>query len=56
MEDLKRSLWHKDVRTTWRYCRRFNPSNGAVVLDRHLRAMAQPQNKKVGRPSTRRAA
>lgn len=33
---LQRALWHVSPETTWKYCRRFNPSNGAVVLDRFL--------------------
>ena len=46
MEDLKRSLWHKDVRTTWRYCRRFNPSNGAVVRIGTLERWHNPRTRK----------
>jgi hypothetical protein len=40
---LQSALWQVQPRTTWRYCRRFNPSNGAVALDRHLRAKTQSQ-------------
>jgi hypothetical protein len=36
---LQHALWHRDLKTTWLYCRRFNASHGAVALNRHLLTM-----------------
>jgi len=44
MPSLQRALWHRDECTTWRYCRRFNASTGAVALNRHLTALQRTQN------------
>jgi hypothetical protein len=36
MRQLKRILWHRDLISTERYCRRYDTSYGAVALDEHL--------------------
>lgn len=41
LEELQQHLWHRSLMTTWRYCRRFNASHGAVAIDEHFSLINQ---------------
>lgn len=41
LEELQQHLWHRSLMTTWRYCRRFNASHGAVAVDEHFSLINQ---------------
>lgn len=41
LEELQQHLWHRSLMTTWRYCRRFNASHGAVAIDEHFSLVNQ---------------